>query len=82
MYVVPVPFSPLSKLIDHHGKRRMKVHLAGLFLLALQLAGGAALLAGAARPPLERRALRGSRAAVVCGLFDAMGGADSMVKVP
>ena len=41
------------------------------FLLALQLAGGAALLAG---PPLERRALRNSRAAVVCGLFDAMGG--------
>ena len=44
-------------------------------LVTLQLVGGAALLAGGARPPLERLAQRGPRAAVVCGLFDAMGSA-------
>ena len=44
-----------------------------LALVALQLVGGAALLAGGARPPLERRAQRAPRAAVLCGLFDAMG---------
>ena len=60
----------------------MQMHSLRLFLIALQLAGGAALLTGAACPPLERQALRGSRAAVVCGLFDAMGGETAWSKCP
>ena len=52
------------------------MHPLRLSLVALQLAGGAALLLhGAARPPLERRA-----GAVVCGLFEAMG--DAIAKDP
>lgn len=60
----------------------LEMHSLRLFLIALQLAGGAALRTGAACPPLERQAMRGSRAAVVCGLFDAMGGETAWSKCP